>query len=160
MVGITIKQSSKDKALFRKQLKSYGKKLGVNKEQILDTLALEVQGDARKILDSQGTSDRGQLKKSITIRKLPLGTRRIGTNTNYGLYVEFGRPAGTMPNRKHLLGWVKRKLGINGKEAEGVAFVIARAIGERGTKAQPFLRPAYERGKRRLLIMMRKKLIK
>lgn len=45
-----------------------------------------------------------------------------------------GRPPGRMPPSNALVPWVRAKLGISGSRARGVAYVIARAIGKRGTK--------------------------
>lgn len=53
---------------------------------------------------------------------------------SYGAAVEYGRKPGKMPPVAAIELWVRRKLGINNdKEARSVAYVIARAIGRRGT---------------------------
>lgn len=54
----------------------------------------------------------------------------------YGRPVEDGRAAGTMPPVEAIEIWVIRKLGIAPPESRGVAFVIARAIGEGTTRFQ------------------------
>lgn len=57
----------------------------------------------------------------------------IGTPLEYGEPVEYGtRPH--FPPVEPILHWVERKLGIEGKEAKSVAFLIARAISKRGTQ--------------------------
>jgi len=61
----------------------------------------------------------------------------------YGEPLEYGRAPGRMPPPAALELWVTRKLGLVGKEMEQVAFLIARAIGRRGT--QPGAR-MFERG--------------
>lgn len=54
----------------------------------------------------------------------------------YALPVEKGRKPGRQPPTTPIEIWVRRKLGISDpQEARSVAFVIARAIGRRGTKA-------------------------
>ena len=59
----------------------------------------------------------------------------VGTPAIYGEPVELGtRPH--FPPVAPLRHWVERKLGLSGKEAKAVAFLIARAISRRGTKAQ------------------------
>lgn len=69
------------------------------------------------------------------------GTNIIGILSSpleYGIPVEYGTkphfpPAGPLQH------WVETKLGISGKEAKSVAYLIARAISRRGTKgAQMF----------------------
>lgn len=83
----------------------------------------------------------------------------------YAMSIERGRAAGKMPPVDALIKWVERKLKIgmvaNGlnkrglvkwkksrsanreQEIRSVAFVVARSIGEKGTKARPFMLPAF-----------------
>jgi len=57
----------------------------------------------------------------------------LGTPCVYAEPVEYGtRPH--WPPSGPLVHWVERILNIHGKEAETVAFLIARAISKRGTK--------------------------
>ena len=59
---------------------------------------------------------------------------RIFTPLAYGAAVEHGRKPGKMPSVDAIQYWVERK-GIAGDEdPRQVAFLIARAIGRRGTK--------------------------
>lgn len=68
---------------------------------------------------------------------------------NYGRAVEEGtRPH--FPNPDNLRPWVERVLGVRGKEARDKAFLIARAISRRGTRAQPYMQPAAEANRSRL----------
>lgn len=62
----------------------------------------------------------------------------VGTNCGYGFYVEKGTSP-HWPPRGPIELWAKRVLGD-----EKLAFVVARAIAERGTDPQPYLYPAYE----------------
>ena len=64
---------------------------------------------------------------------------------DYAWAVEAGRKKGSMPppNSESLLLWVTRKLGVTGKEAKSLAFVIARAIGRKGTKGFFMLRDGW-----------------
>lgn len=155
-MSVQITFDARAKADLMKGVKSYMKRFNWSRNQALDAVAFDIRSNAIRTLDGNGTTDRGLLKNSITIEKTFSGGRRIGTNTGYGLYVEFGRPPGKAPNSKHLEGWVKRKLGISGKRAKYVAFLIGRGIAERGTKAQPFLRPAFESQKKKLILEMKK----
>ena len=157
---VELNISRRDQANFAKQVGELTKKLNLRKEDVLQNIAEKTRGEAMKLLDSQRSTNTGQLKNSITIRKNQKGRRRVGTNTGYGLYVEYGRPAGKRPPKDVILRWVNRKLGLKGKVAEGVAFVVAKAIGQRGTAARPFLRPALERAKTKLLYEMKKQLVK
>lgn len=145
-VKISTKELKKDtKAFLKRKLKA------VN--MALDAVALDVQGDAKKNLDNNKTTDRGILKGSIT--KSNTGTakrpaRTVGTQSGYGAFVELGRSPGDMPPTSEIKGWVVRKLKIPLDKADAVAFFVARAIKERGTKAQPFLGPAFQKNKRNL----------
>ena len=153
--------SARDKRAFESDLKNFMKAFNMTRGRALDAVANRVREDAQSILDTQGTSDTGVLKNTINVARNIDGSRRVETGSGYGLYVEFGRPAGRMPNPKDLQVWVRNKLGIkNQKRAKRVAFAIAKGIAQRGTKAQPFLRPAYERGIKRMIIQFRKEFVK
>lgn len=70
---------------------------------------------------------------------------RIRPLASYTYWVENGRSAGKMPpwsgtEGKDFRKWVALKLG-----SEVPPFVVARAIGKKGTKAQPFVQPAYKK---------------
>jgi hypothetical protein len=39
---------------------------------------------------------------------------------------------------------VRQKTGFSGKQLESATFLIARSIGRKGTKAQPYMKPAAE----------------
>jgi hypothetical protein len=57
--------------------------------------------------------------------------------------IEYGRRAGARrPPSSAVLPWVTRKLGIRGDEAKSVAYVVARAIGERGLQPRRVLENA------------------
>lgn len=58
----------------------------------------------------------------------------VVSNWPYAAAVEYGRKPGKMPPVDAIELWVRRKLQISDdKRARSVAFVIARAIGRRGT---------------------------
>ena len=155
-MSVSIKMSARDKASFNKDIKRYAKKLETSRDKALDTLALNIRNQAINILDKNGTNNVGQLRTSISITKTISGGRRVGTATGYGLYVEFGRRPGRMPNTADIERWVRRKLKVKKKDAPNAAFNIARKIAREGTKAQPFLRPAFEREKRKMILEIRK----
>jgi hypothetical protein len=59
----------------------------------------------------------------------------ISTPAVYGEPVELGtRPH--FPPVAPIQHWVEKQMGLSGSEAKSVAFLIARAISKRGTKAQ------------------------
>ncbi len=98
---------------------------------------LMVQRDAQKRVPVAF----GTLRRSIATRVKHIGgdiVATVGTNLVYGPAVEYGRPAGKkMPPPRALQRWVVKK-GMN----KSMAFVVARAIGRRGTKPRPYLEPA------------------
>jgi hypothetical protein len=57
----------------------------------------------------------------------------IGTPAIYGEAVEYGTKP-HFPPVAPIQHWVERKLGISGKDAKTVAFLIARKISKHGTK--------------------------
>jgi len=60
---------------------------------------------------------------------------RIFTPLEYGAPVEHGRKPGKMPSIDAIQYWVERKgIANDGEDPRQVAFLIARAIGRRGTK--------------------------
>src|SRR3990167_6339597 len=59
----------------------------------------------------------------------------IGSNLAYIEPLEVGRRPGKQPPVDALIPWVEKFIALDeGETAEGVAFVIARAIGRRGTQ--------------------------
>lgn len=73
---------------------------------------------------------------SSQVQQLPKGvTGIVGSNSPYAIPVELGtRPH--FPPIDQLVDWVKAKLGVDGAEARGVAFLVARKISVKGTKGQ------------------------
>jgi hypothetical protein len=83
-------------------------------------------------------TDVGILKTSIRVEITNGGfTGQVIAGANYAGHIEFGT-APHFPPVAPLEEWARRH-GM-----PGAGFAIARAISKRGTKAQPFLFPAYE----------------
>lgn len=61
-------------------------------------------------------------------------TGHVGPAARYGYWVEYGRKRGNPPPVAAVAGWAKRH-GVN-------PYVLARAIGRKGTKKQPFVAPS------------------
>ena len=102
---------------------------------------LLVEADARRNV----AHDTRQLMNSIThrVREEPRGlVGQVGPSARYGLYVERGsRPH--FPPVAALRGWARR---------HGVSpYAVQRAIGRRGTRARPFLLPAFEKNVARII---------
>lgn len=101
---------------------------------------LIVQTDAKRL----APVDTGRLRSSITPDVRVEGKRVIGvvgSNVLYAPYLETGtRPH--WPPEAALETWARRH--------GTTAYVVARAIGRRGTKARPYLQPAFEQNKARI----------
>lgn len=97
--------------------------------------SLNIEGEAKKNV----AVDIGRARASIQTRFENSGlTGVIFSDVEYSKWIEFGRPAGKQPPTEALEGWAKRH-GL-----EGLEYIIARAIGERGLPPRPFLLPAFE----------------
>lgn len=105
--------------------------------------SLLVEGTARSL----APKDTGRLGGSITHQISGL-TSRIGPSVSYGLYVEKGRRPGKPPPVSAIEPWARRR-GAN-------PFLVARAIGRRGTKPRPFLVPALTQSTPRIVALFQK----
>ena len=59
---------------------------------------------------------------------------RVYNDSPHAVFVELGRRAGRPPPVAAILPWVRKVLRVPAREARGVAFIIARAIGRRGLR--------------------------
>ena len=113
---------------------------------------------AKRDLSSQG-GDRGTLLRSITQSKIGDMSYEVSANTYYAPFIEFGTKSKFNPypgteeyasqfkSKKSssglklidvIKGWVTRKGIAKGKEADKVAFLIARSIFKNGISPKPF----------------------
>jgi HK97 gp10 family phage protein len=114
-----------------------------------------------KVAQDAAPRDSRFLRQSITGQVENWGTDhpavRAGTHAHYAPDVEFGtRPHAIFPFRKKALFWVnydnpKSRPHLKGA---GAVFTFARMVRHPGTKAQPFMRPAYQAVKPRLIQAM------
>lgn len=104
--------------------------------------------------------ERGQAPKAFSTLTNAIYAQRendlhwfIDPGVNYARPVEAGRRPGRMPGVGHgLLEWIKLKLRPATEQAlDRLGFVIARAIGRRGIRPQPYARPAFEAKKDRVV---------
>ncbi len=103
----------------------------------LEACGVVVEGDA---IHNCPVHD-GLLRMSL-YRKLQRASWSIivGASAAYAAAVEYGRKPGKMPPVEALKKWAKDILGN-----EAAAFPLARKIARAGTKAQPYLRPAFDK---------------
>lgn len=168
-MSIAISISASDKRKFERDLSKFVKGAEASVEKSLAQIAAFTVLDAKKF----APVNFGKLKGSIRAEKKNKLSYEVGTNTGYGLYVEFGRKPGTPPPIAPILDWVKKKKiagtysiktkqrsRAGGKKAVasqnmGVAKAIQKSIGKKGTQPHPFLRPGFERAKRRIFTNLR-----
>lgn len=95
-------------------------------------------GQGRSVSQRLVGVDTGRLRSSISQTKATFAGGEVrgawGTNVPYARHHETGRPPGKMPPIDAIQGWATRH-GAN-------AFLVARAIGRRGTKGKFFMRDA------------------
>ena len=125
---------------------------GVNKlgkeavKAVLDEIgatAIDILGLSVKKLHDNDSIATSNLANSGRVKKINNGWT-VGYLASYAWAIEYGRRAGTQPSITHLIAWVKKKLRINDeKEQKKVAFLVSRSIMKNGTKAKPFLIPAF-----------------
>lgn len=129
-----------DKMLSR--FRSAPAQLKIIKTEMLSTLGLFAEREAKKNLKDNGSIHTGKLRNSITHRVSISGDEaRVGTNLIYGIVIEKGRKSKRMPPfgpGSELREWARKKLGN-----ENLAFVVARSIAQKGTKPKPYMEPAF-----------------
>lgn len=99
------------------------------------------------------TNASSSLSQSIQpeIKSQRSGYRLTVLMEDYWQYVEEGRPPGKMPPIKNIYEWIQNKKPLQASIAnspdriaatKSLAYVIARKIGKKGTRKQPFISPS------------------
>ena len=117
----------------------------------LEQIALDYQSQARAILRKNGNDVTGKLSDSIKVQpalSTPTNIVIPVTMLKYGDYVDEGTKRGTLkesPPVRAIEQWIKQKRISVPKQFKNIkqfAFVIARSIVLKGSKAYPFIFPA------------------
>ena len=74
----------------------------------------------------------------------------VGTPAIYGAAIEYGTKP-HYPPVAPILFWVEKILGLSGKEAKSVAFLIARKISKKGTYGTHMFQYGFERNKSKVI---------
>lgn len=155
-----INRSDINKALSR--FERFNKKKRKQIEYVINEGALKVESSAKQ----NAPVDMGALRSSIKTGKFGELGREVFTNLEYAPYVEFGTkskvdiPAGLESYAlqfkggkgsfddllQNIQGWARRK-GLD----EDLAYIIAIKIAKEGRKAQPYLFPAFEQHRPRII---------
>lgn len=93
----------------------------------------EISGNIPK----KGITFQGNLQRSVAVVEASATRGIVGVGEKYGAYVEFGTKP-HFPPVAPLERWASIKLG-----SPGAGFVIARKISKKGTRAQPYVEPAF-----------------
>ena len=142
--------------------------LKVDVSDEINASALKIENQAKRL----APVNFGQLRNSIALTKAGELTYSVAANASYSAYVEFGTgpqvnvPADFKSYAQQFKGksggsfkdmvealtlWVKAKGIGNGKNQKGLAYIIALSILRKGLRPQPFLIPAYEQEKPKLI---------
>lgn len=146
MADFEIEITRESKALFEKDLKRFDAETKKGIKDVLRRVSLDILSESIKNLQEHGNVASGKLLKN---GKFKLGRGGLFADVVYSGYagaIEFGRRAGKFPPVDDIAQWVRRKLRVmNRKKAKSIAFAIAKSIAKNGTKASPFLAPAYDK---------------
>lgn len=121
----------------------------VVKDELQDAMDASLSLLETLAVDETPVGATGHARQSITtrIRGEPPNFRgELVMGARYGMPLERGRKPGKWPPRAAIALWVRRKLQVSDDEVESVAFLIQRAIGQRGTSGAAMFYKAYEAG--------------
>jgi len=112
-------------------------------QKVVELLALEIQSESKLNLVESKSVDEGNLLQSSdgTLKSIP-GEVRFTFTAPYADSVEYGREAGVRPPFDPIRAWAKRKLGVDEKNADRVAWAICSKIEKSGVEPNPFVRNA------------------
>ena len=114
--------------------------------------ALEVTREARRNAPKAFST----LINSINATQIGELHWRVQPGVNYAAAVEDGRKKGKQPGTANgLMEWVRQKTGLQGRPLDRATFAIARAIGQRGIKPQPYIQPAVVSKESRVIELVR-----
>ena len=158
-----------------KKLDTLDDKIQQDIKDELNASALNIQSGAKRL----APVNLGQLRNSIYLKEQKVDKGfvfTIGASASYAPYVEFGtggkvsipagfeelasgfkgKKAGTFKDMVEALTlWVRRK-GIGGGNDKSIAYAIAISILKKGMRPQPFLIPAFETEKPKMINNIKK----
>ena len=143
-----------------KNLDKKAKQINAAASEGLKSVAIEILKESQDNIKRNKSIATGKLINSGEINRNTDGTIDIEYSTNYAKSIEYGQTAGTKVSIKALVEWIKKKgiadtytnsgrrraRGANfEKSALSIAFAIQKSIKAKGTKARPFLFPAFRK---------------
>ncbi len=144
MIEITVTLTD---ARLQQALARFPDRVAANVEFALARGAEEIARSARRNAPKAFST----LTNSIRAQRMGDLHYRVAPGVNYAALVERGRRPGKQPGTSNgLMEWVKQKTGLEGVPLDRKTFVIARAIGRRGIRPQPYMGPALAENESRL----------
>lgn len=120
-------------------------------------IGMEVLREAKSNLRRNNTNTFHNLERSGIVADIDGGVK-VGFYAHYAAIVEQGRRAGRRPPMMPIFDWVHKRGFVTGRNKmsreRSAAFLIARAIGRRGTRPQPYFYPAVDKYKPKLKSVM------
>lgn len=149
MLNISVRiDDAKTREAFRKGPELMRRIIGQGVERGAHEVAREAKARAPKAFST--------LANSIKANRIDDLHWRAAPATNYADAVEEGRKPGKQTGTANgLMEWVKLKTGLKGRKLDRATFAIARAIGRRGIRPQPFMRPTAKAKKSRVIELIR-----
>jgi len=155
---------------FNQRLQRTPQQLETDLRRTLNQSLLWIEADARDLAPQDTRRMAGSINSRIS-GTYPTLQGEVGPSVRYGIVMERGRRPGSMPPVDALIGWVRRHWnpgfigplqrgqlrprraagrGVTEGQIRSRAFALARAIQRRGIRAQPFMRPAFDRNRVRI----------
>lgn len=135
-------------------------------DSAMETSANRMQTRAKRNVVGSDAVWTTQLYRSLDTSRHGWAHYSVGTTLPYAAYVEFGTGSKNVADEPQfqfeapeysdglqsaIIEWVMTKPNFRGERSFDTAFKIARSISNEGTKAQPYLGPAYTAEKRRIM---------
>lgn len=132
---------------FADRLRELGAGVTREVDRQLRKSAMKVVSEAQQnIRKAPNANNTGAMSNSGKVRGKTGGLEyEAGFASQYAYYVEHGRKAGRMPPVKLLAEWAKKKLRVDDKRKMSVGYLVARKIARKGTRPNPFLKPAFDK---------------
>lgn len=124
------------------ELHAAAQKLGADYVDLLTQAmrngTVKIKEAIQKNIIDERINFQGGLHGSVKVNRVTATEGIVGIGELYGGAVEYGRRPGKPPPAKVLRAWAALKL-----KAPGAEYAVAKKIGKEGTKAHPFVKPAF-----------------
>ena len=115
-------------------------------EEIVTAYLEQKKNEVRTAYEAKGRSASGAAGQSLTVNVSEQPNKITGsiTGSHYWYYIEHGRRPGKRPPIASIEKWIDdRRLTLDGITKRSLAFLIARKIGNEGTKGTPILESVF-----------------